>query len=129
MYLIDTNVFLEVLLGQEKVQICKDFLMNNSSQIGLSDFTLHSIGVILGRYNKTGVFQQFLNEMVDYALVLSLPLDGYTSLISYIDQFKLDFDDAYQYSLTRLYNLTIVSMDKDFSRVSDIDVINFNITS
>ena len=128
MYLIDTNVFLEVLLGQEKVQICKDFLMNNSSQIGLSDFTLHSIGVILGRYNKTGVFQQFLNEMVD-CISAFITINGYTSLISYIDQFKLDFDDAYQYSLARLYNLTIVSMDKDFSRVSDIDVINFNITS
>jgi len=81
MFLIDTNVFLEVLLGQEKTQICKDFLNNNSGHIEISDFTLHSIGVILGRYNKINVFQNFINEVVESALVLSLPLDGYSGLI------------------------------------------------
>ncbi len=43
--------------------------------------------------------------------------------------FKLDFDDAYQYTLAKLYGLKIVSMDKDFLKVKDIDIINFNLTS
>ncbi len=47
MYLIDTNIFLEVLLGQEKTQECKDFLVNNLGHLEISDFTLHSIGVYL----------------------------------------------------------------------------------
>ena len=47
MYLIDTNVFLEVLLAQEKKQICKDFLKVNIEKLNISDFSLHSIGVIL----------------------------------------------------------------------------------
>jgi len=32
------------------------------------------------------------------------------------DRFKLDFDDAYQYTLVEKYGLAIVSFDKDFDR-------------
>ncbi|MBU1298510.1 MAG: PIN domain-containing protein [Bacteroidetes bacterium] len=31
-------------------------------------------------------------------------------------KFKLDFDDAYQYSTSEKYDLIIVSFDKDFDR-------------
>ena len=37
-------------------------------------------------------------------------------LVSAIDQFSLDFDDAYQYVAAERYNLTIVSFDGDFDR-------------
>lgn len=47
-------------------------------------------------------------------------------LVDTMNLFKLDFDDAYQYSLAKLYNFKIVSMDKDFLKISDIEVINFN---
>ena len=47
MYLIDTNIFLEVLLSQEKMDICKKILDSNIGNQYLSDFSLHSIGVIL----------------------------------------------------------------------------------
>ena len=29
MYLLDTNIFLEILLSQKKAKICKDFINNN----------------------------------------------------------------------------------------------------
>ncbi len=44
--LIDTNIFLEILLDQEKKNICKEFLNYNIDHLFLSDFSLHSIGVI-----------------------------------------------------------------------------------
>ena len=47
MYLIDTNIFLEVLLTQEKKETCKKFLDENIKNLYISDFSLHSIGVIL----------------------------------------------------------------------------------
>lgn len=53
-------------------------------------------------------------------------MDGYDGLIHYMDPFRLDSDDAYQYTLAKSYNLKIVSMDKDFQRVTDIEIINFN---
>jgi len=49
MNLVDTNIFLEILLKQEKSEACKSFLSKNKGAINISDFTLHSIGVILFR--------------------------------------------------------------------------------
>lgn len=47
MYLIDTNIFLEILLNQDKKEICKNFLSENFNLLHISDFSIHSIGVIL----------------------------------------------------------------------------------
>ena len=33
--------------------------------------------------------------------------------------FDLDFDDAYQFQVARDYELSIVTMDKDFNRARD----------
>jgi predicted nucleic acid-binding protein len=52
MYLADTNIFLEILLKQDKSVICKAFLYKNIDSIHISDFTLHSIGVILFKQNE-----------------------------------------------------------------------------
>jgi len=46
-YLLDTNIFLEILLGQDKKEVCKKFLETHIGEIFISDFSLHSIGVIL----------------------------------------------------------------------------------
>jgi predicted nucleic acid-binding protein len=43
-FLFDTNIFLEILLGQEKKETCKELLNNNIGNIFISDFSLHSIG-------------------------------------------------------------------------------------
>jgi predicted nucleic acid-binding protein len=66
MYLIDTNIFLEILLSQKQKDICKEFLVSNTEHIYISDFSLHSIGVILFRNNKETVFPAlcFLCERV-----------------------------------------------------------------
>ena len=43
MNLVDTNIFLEILLGQEKQEVCKNFLSLNIEQLNITDFSLHSI--------------------------------------------------------------------------------------
>ena len=45
-YLVDSNVFLEILLGQPNKERCKQFLQQNSGECGISDYSLHSIGVL-----------------------------------------------------------------------------------
>jgi len=45
MYLVDTNIFLEIFLKQEKSNECKDFLNQNIQHLMVTDFTLHSIGI------------------------------------------------------------------------------------
>jgi len=36
---------------------------------------------------------------------------------------NLDFDDAYHYSIAKYYGLKLVTMDKDFEKVKDIEVL------
>jgi len=36
---------------------------------------------------------------------------------------NLNFDDVYQYIIGKYYNLTIVTMDKDFEKIKDIEII------
>jgi len=42
-FLVDTNIFLEILLGQNKENICRDFIDKYSENIAFSDFSLHYI--------------------------------------------------------------------------------------
>ena len=51
----------------------------------------------------------------DVSLIRLKPEDS-KQLIEVVNQFKLDFDDAYQYLAAELNDLTIVSFDKDFDK-------------
>ena len=45
-------------------------------------------------------------------------IDDIPNLVRVAQQFKLDFDDAYQYVSADKYNLIIVSFDSDFDHTS-----------
>jgi len=52
MYLLDTNIFLEILLQREKSKAAKHlFITNPSTDLFITDFSLHSIGVFLFQRN------------------------------------------------------------------------------
>ncbi len=122
MYLVDTNIFLEILLAQEKSSDCKDFLNKNYDKIFISDFSLHSIGVILYRYNKKEIFKKFVQEILSEIKILNLPSQEYDIFINSSQLPNLDFDDLYQYSIAKYYDLEIVTMDSDFKKIKDINV-------
>jgi len=119
MFLVDTNVFLEILLKQEKRDICKKFLDDNIGSLNITDFSFHSIGVILFRYNEEGIFHRFVQDVIPNVNLLSLPLNKYEELIRIKNSYNLDFDDAYQYKTAQYYGLKVVTMDKDFQRTGD----------
>ncbi len=116
-HLIDTNVFLEILLDQEKKEICKFHLNDKFGNLAVSDFSLHSIGVILFRNKRYELFNSFVNDVLPKIEILSLRKIDYTQISSIVNQFNLDFDDAYQVAVAKMQNLTIVTMDKDFEKV------------
>ena len=113
-YLADTNIFLEILLDQEKRALCEKFLQENTGRICLSDFSFHSIGVILFRSRKEDVFEAFANDIIPLTNVLSLPSDLLDKTVQARQEFNFDFDVAYQYCLAKHHGLKIVTMDKDF---------------
>jgi len=117
-YLIDTNIFLEALLEQDRCPEVESFLTTaDVDQLFMTDLSLHSIGIILFRLKKFELFAPFINDVViDGIGILSLNPNELKSLDKIIQKFNLDFDDAYQYSVAKKYNLQLISFDKDFDR-------------
>ncbi len=117
MYLLDTNIWLERLLDQEHSEDVARFLNQiPGDQLFITDFSLHSIGVILARLKQTESLVRFLDDAFNYGavrLVHLLPQD-LSQVVEKISQFRLDFDDAYQYVAAEKYDLILVSFDKDF---------------
>ena len=119
MYLLDTNIVLELLLDQDHADEVEQFLRTVPREsLHISEFSLYSVGIILFRLRKFEVFAQFLEDFViagGIRVIRLLPQDM-ESLAMLAHRFRLDFDDAYQYAVTEKYGLTIVSFDADFDR-------------
>lgn len=117
-YLVDTNVWLERLLDQEKsVVASKLFDLIPTDSLFVSDFSIHSIGVIISRLKKYDIFEKFVNDLFINGQIELLSLDSSDLLdvIGNIQKYKLDFDDSYQFSVAQKYDLTIITFDKDFN--------------
>ncbi|AEC51951.1 hypothetical protein PNA2_1035 [Pyrococcus sp. NA2] len=89
-----------------------------TEHLQISDFSLYSIGIILFRQKKYTVFSDFVEDVLLEGGVTLLRLSPFDfgSVINAAERFNLDFDDAYQYTLARKYNLKIVSFDSDFDK-------------
>jgi len=118
MYLVDTNIFLELLLEQERAdEVRKFFSSVDSSDLSLTDLSFHSIGIILIKFKKFDVFTRFVRDIANGGMqILSLNLEDMFNLLKFVKKFGLDFDNAYQYTVAEKYNLQIISFDKDFDR-------------
>jgi len=119
MYLVDTNVWLERLLDQEKSEQVGRFLnLLPSAELLITDFTLHSIGVVLSRLGREEALLRFVQDVfIDGAVMLvSLQPEEMQRLVDVMTRFHLDFDDAYQYVAAEKYDAVIVSFDGDFDR-------------
>jgi predicted nucleic acid-binding protein len=117
LYLVDTNIWLERLLGQEKSEIVGKFLdYVSSDHLFITDFALHSIGIILSRLNRRDAFLQFIDDLFinGSVSVVRLEEEDMQKVISVIEMFNIDFDDAYQYTAAQKNNFVIVSFDEDF---------------
>ncbi|HII94606.1 MAG TPA: PIN domain-containing protein [Candidatus Methanofastidiosum sp.] len=123
MYLLDTNILLEILLNQRKAEKCKEFIDHNIEEVTISDFSLHSIGVILLRYEKEEAFNVFIRDIAPTFKILSLPLSVYANIYELKREYDLDFDDAYNFKISEFFNLILVTMDKDFGIIKDADIL------
>jgi len=119
MYLLDTNIFLEILLNQDKSKACELFINDNRGNLAISDFSLHSIGVILLRNNKHDVFSSFAADIFEKIMIFSLPVNMYSTLPEYSKKTGLDFDDTYQCLVAKYYQLSIFTMDRDFEKAPE----------
>ena len=120
MLLIDTNVFLELMLGRERADECERFLDKVSSgelEAAVSKFTVHAVEALLNDPNLTHAFLRNVQNSLGLS-VYETSLDDEIATSMLMDKLKLDFDDALQYYIAKkLGAKAIVSYDKHFDRV------------
>ena len=119
MYLIDTNIFLEILLDQQKADECQRLLSKvyeGKIFAYVSSFTLHSIEVILERNKLIEALEAFLLDVHKARGLKRFETSTIEELLALkISKIhKIDFDDAIQFYICRTYSLDIISFDKHF---------------
>ena len=124
MYLVDTNIFLEVMLLQKRKADCEKFLelLKTGKNSGvITDFSIHSIIVIMSSLNKTAELRTFLQSLTAYK---GLHIHCTTILeeikaTAIVTEQKLDMDDAIQLqaAITACAD-AIVSYDKHFNNLN-----------
>jgi len=120
-------VFLKLELDQERADECEVFL--NKVKMGLlkavtTGFHIDSILIIMENYGKSpSDLKTFLSSLFGYkGLEVYLPsiLDR-ISATRWMDELKLDLDDAITYHVMKKFNIDkIVSYDRHFDSIKDI---------
>jgi len=117
--LIDTNIFLEVLLEQKEAAAASELLTNSDKhELLISDFALHSVCLLVLRHKSVALLESFLEDSIlaGNLAQIFIPAAELNDVLDNVQLLKLDFDDAYQYTMAEKNGLTLVSFDKDFDR-------------
>jgi predicted nucleic acid-binding protein len=99
MYLLDTNIPLEILLEQNRSEEVEKFMTNtNEDLLYVSELSFYSIGIKLNLKNKEDIFLKFIDDLFIHGNVKLISLDpiDMQSVVQNIKSYNLDFDDAYQ---------------------------------
>lgn len=95
MYLVDSNVWLELLLEQKRAEEVHEFLQTiTADHLSMTEFTLYSIGLIVTRLNKEEIFDLFLADILEESGVKRIILSpsNLRQLLEARQRFQLDFD-------------------------------------
>ena len=114
-YLLDANIWLDAILGRQRADDVKTFLQRAiRGTLATTDYAVHSVGLYLYR-DRSDQFLEFLDDLVRLSVnTLHLAPSNLRSVIT--RQYRLDFDDAFQYVAAERDDLPIVSHDADFER-------------
>lgn len=118
MILIDTNIFLELLLGRSRADECEALLNAISEgkvEAIVTHFTIHAIEAILRKSELIEIFLRNLERSIGlYIYDTDISDELAASIIS--KQIKRDFDDSLQYYVAKkLGAKAIISFDKHFN--------------
>ncbi len=125
MYLIDTNIFLEILLEQDQADKWVNFFerINQQNQICLvTSYTLHSIETILSKLDRLNILAAFLEDLIEHKniRIFQTSIEDELAIVEDMPKLKLDFDDTLQYYVAKKFQATIVSYDKHFKKLNNI---------
>lgn len=124
MFLVDTNIFLEILLEQNNSEECEKFLewsYKNGIPLACTHFSIHAIEAMLSIRNKFQEIEDFLQnlENMPNLQVYATTIEEEKQIIKIARKIKLDFDDALQYFVAKKTGASnIVSFDSHFDKTS-----------
>lgn len=121
-FLLDSNVWLEVILQQQRADEAATLLkLASPNELAITEFSLSSIGIILTmREQRHEDYVTFLSDLQTSGVrVADLDLEQRKQIPQVAQQYGLDFDDAYQLVAARGFELRIVSFDADFKRTPE----------
>ncbi|MCK4762597.1 MAG: type II toxin-antitoxin system VapC family toxin [Candidatus Aminicenantes bacterium] len=127
MYLIDTNVFLELFLDQEKSDKAGEIfrkIEQGEIRAVLSGFALHSIEYILSLKDRTDILREFLFAISSFKnlSIYFTSVEEDLEILDIMEDSPLDFDDANQYFVAKKFGAEIITFDKDFKKITDLSV-------
>ncbi len=128
MILIDTNIFLEYLLGQQRADDCLmaiEKIINDELEAIITSFSLHSIEVIMlakGLKEELKTFLAALSEIQYITLYNTSLLEDRQAIVE-MDRTKLDFDDTVQFCVARKLKVAILTLDKHFRKLKEVTVL------
>ncbi|MEM0268877.1 MAG: PIN domain-containing protein [Candidatus Korarchaeum sp.] len=117
MLLVDTNIFLELMLNQERADDCERFLamISRGEMEGVvTKFSVHAIEAIV---NDSRILRTFLRNLMNSIglLVYETSLEDEIAASLLMDRLGLDFDDSLQYYVAEKLGVeAIVSFDRHF---------------
>ena len=119
MFLVDTNIWLERLLAQERDNEVRLFLSGQPSNLlYITDFAFHSISLILSRLGRPSDLSSFVTDLFIRGAtnLVRLEPDDTGALFEAMESYGPDYDDAYQYVAADKFDLQIVSFDSGFDK-------------
>jgi uncharacterized protein len=121
LFLIDSNILLEMLLGQGRAKECVLFfnkLAQENLNFTITAFALYSTEIITFANGKLDILRQFLSNLqsLDNFSIYHTSLSDELEVIDQAERLSLDFDDSLQYFVAQKTNSSIVSFDKHFDK-------------
>ena len=118
-FLLDTNCFIQVVRQRpDAPQVLALLTGVPRDRLFITDYAVHSIGVIMRRFGQLAAYTAFLAQIgIDQGIgTIVIPTADLGRLVAASASYNLDYDDAYQYAAAELHRLALVSLDADFDR-------------
>lgn len=126
-YLLDSNIFLEVELEQEKANVCKESLrrFHRGELEGIiTDFSVDTIVILMEGYKKGwNEIRTFLSSLLGYKglHVYFCTLLDRIEATRHMEDFGLNFDDALTFQAMEASGISdVVSYDHDFDPIPSV---------
>jgi uncharacterized protein len=120
-YLVDTNIFVEFLLEQDRAEESlriMERIERGELEAYITSFALHSIAVILDRRKELDLMEKFLERVIQakgLQVYHTEPIEE-KMITALTRTTKLDFDDTLHYFVATKIPATLISFDRWFDK-------------